>query len=53
MAFDSGSHRTGDPPIRQRLVAAHVVDCSSRVRKVLKMEWKVEAVPPEVADHIH
>ena len=32
------------------MLAAHVVISSPRVRKVLKSEWEVEAVPPGVAD---
>ena len=42
---------TGNTPIHQRMVAAHVVDCSPRARKVLKSDWKVEAMSPGVADH--
>ncbi len=44
------SHR--EYPNTQRVVAAHVVDCFPSVRKVLKSEWNVEAIPPGVADHI-
>ena len=42
---------TGNTPIPQRMVAAQVVDCSPRARKVLKSDWKVEAMSPGVADH--
>ena len=50
MTFNNfGSHHTAT--IRQRNMAAHVADCSLGGRKVLKSAWKVEAVPPGVADH--
>ena len=52
ITFNSGSHHTGNTPIRQRPLAAHVADCPPGVCKVLKSEWKVEAVAPGVADHI-
>ena len=45
-------HNTLGIPQYTCLVAAHVVDRSPGVRKVLKSEWEVEAMSPGVADHI-